>query len=129
MGEGQDDRRGGQDSIRVEGGVLPALGDGASAQKDGGTAQGFGVLIESLEELKEAAATRASEEALKLRKEKQCVKELTIWIQTNPFGHDPQFGDARTVVFPVATNDTSTLIRYVVAVVEAFTGRAIATRG
>jgi len=83
-----------------------------------GTAQGFGILIESLEELKEAAATRASEEALKLRKEKQCVKELTIWIQTNPFGNDPQFGDARTVVFPVATNDTSTLIRYVVAVVE-----------
>ena len=88
------------------------------AKKMVGTAQGFGVLIESLEELREAAATRASEEALKLRKEKQCVKELTIWIQTNPFGHDPQFGDAHTVVFPVATNDTSTLIRYVVAVVE-----------
>ena len=29
----------------------------------------------------------------------------------------PSTGDARTVVFPVATNDTSTLIRYVVAVV------------
>ncbi len=79
------------------------------AKKMVGTAQGFGALIETLEELKEAAATRASEEALKLRKEKQCVKELTIWIQTNPFGHDPQYGDARTVVFPVATNDTSTL--------------------
>jgi DNA polymerase V len=88
------------------------------AKKMVGTAQGFGVLIESLEELREAAATRASEEALKLRKEKQCVKELTVWIQTNPFGHDPQYGDAHTVVFPVATNDTSTLIRYVVAVVE-----------
>ena len=83
-----------------------------------GTAQGFGALIESLEEMKEAAATRASEEALKLRIEKQCVKELTIWIQTNTFSPEPQHGDARTVVFPVATNDTSTLIRYVVAVVE-----------
>jgi DNA polymerase V len=89
------------------------------AKKMVGTAQGFGVLIESLEELKEAAATRASQEALKLRQEKQCVKELTVWINTNPFGHDPQYGDARTVVFPVATNDTSTLIRYVVAVVES----------
>ena len=89
------------------------------AKKMVGTAQGFGALIETLEELKEAAAARASEEALKLRQEKQCVKELTVWINTNPFGHDPQYGDARTVVFPVATNDTSTLIRYVVAVVES----------
>ncbi len=88
------------------------------AKKMVGTAQGFGVLIESLEEMREAAAARASEEALKLRQEKQCVKELTVWINTHPFGHDPQYGDARTVVFPVATNDTSTLIRYVVAVVE-----------
>jgi DNA polymerase V len=89
------------------------------AKKMVGTAQGFGMLIETLEELKEAAAARASEEALKLRQAKQCVKELTVWINTNPFGHDPQYGDARTVVFPVATNDTSTLIRYVVAVVES----------
>ncbi len=83
-----------------------------------GTAQGFGVLIESLEELLEAAATRASEEALKLRQEKQAVKELTVWVQTNPFNHDPQYGDAVEVELPVATNNTSVLIGYVRAAVE-----------
>jgi DNA polymerase V len=88
------------------------------AKKMVGTAQGFGVLIESLDELLEAAATRASEEALKLRKEKQAVKELTVWIQTNHFNNDPQHGDAVEVILPVATNNTSILIKYVRAAVE-----------
>jgi DNA polymerase V len=88
------------------------------AKKMIGTAQGFGILLETLEELKEAAATRASEEALKLRNQKQAVAELTVWVQTNPFGRDPQYGDAITVELPVATNDTSRLIKYVVSAVE-----------
>lgn len=88
------------------------------AKKMIGTAQGFGVLLESLEDLLEAAATRASEEALKLRNQKQCVKEMTVWVQTNPFGRDPQYGDAITAELPVPTNDTSQLIKYVVSAVE-----------
>jgi len=88
------------------------------AKKMVGTAQGFGVLIESLEELLEAAATRASEEALKLRKEKLAVKELTVWVQTNHFNQDPQYGDAIEIDLPVATNNTSVLIGCVRAAVE-----------
>lgn len=83
-----------------------------------GTAQGFGALIEDLAELKEAAAFYASKEALKLRKENQAVKELTVWVQTNPFNHDPQYGDAVIVTLPVATNDTLILTRYVTEAVE-----------
>ncbi len=87
-------------------------------QKMVGTAQGFGMLIDTLEELKEAAATYANKEAIKLRKQKQCVKELVVWVQTNSFGRDPQYGNKAEIVFPVATNDPSLIIKKVVNAVE-----------
>ncbi len=83
-----------------------------------GTAQGFGVPIETIEELREAAATYANKEAVKLRQQKQCVKELVVWVQTNPFGRDPQYGNKAEIVFPVATNDPSLIIKKVVNAVE-----------
>ncbi len=87
-------------------------------QKMIGTAQGFGMLIESLEELLEAAANYANKEAVKLRLQKQCVKELVVWVQTNSFGRDPQYGNKAIIVFPVATNDPSLIIKKVVNAVE-----------
>ena len=87
-------------------------------QQEVGTAQGFGLPIESLEELKEAAANYASKEADKLRKLKQCVKELVVWVQTNSFSRDPQYGKKAEIVFPVATNGPSIIIKKVVNAVE-----------
>ena len=87
-------------------------------QKMIGTAQGFGMLIETIEELLEAAANYANKEAAKLRKQKQCVKELVVWVQTNSFGRDPQYGNKAEIVFPVATNDPSLIIKKVVNAVE-----------
>ena len=87
-------------------------------QKMVGTAQGFGIPIETIEEMREAAATYANKEAVKLRKQKQCVKELVVWVQTNSFGRDPQYGKQANVVFPVATNDPSLIIKKVVNAVE-----------
>ena len=87
-------------------------------QKMVGTAQGFGMPIETLEELSQAAATYANKEAVKLRQQKQCVKELVVWVQTNSFGRDPQYGNKAEIVFPVATNDPSIIIKKVVNAVE-----------
>ena len=87
-------------------------------QKEVATAQGFGIPIETLEELLEAAANYGSKEADKLRKHKLCVKEMRVWIQTNHFGKDPQHGDLADVVFPVATNDPSLVISEVVKAVK-----------
>jgi len=83
-----------------------------------GTAQGFGIPIESLDELKAAAAAYADKEAKKLRRIKQCVKELVVWVQTNHFGRDPQYGEKAIIYFPVASNDPAVLIKKVVAAVE-----------
>ena len=90
----------------------------APPKKQLGIAQGFSVLVESLREMKEAAAFKGSEEAAKARKEKLAIKEMNIWIQTNPFGDGPQYSDVIPIVFPAATQDTSTLIRAVEGAVE-----------
>lgn len=90
----------------------------APPKKQLGMAQGFGVLVASLEEMKEAAAFKGSEEAAKARREKLAIKEMNVWIQTNPFADSPQYSDAMPIVFPVATQDTSILIRAVVGAVE-----------
>ncbi len=78
-----------------------------------GIAQGFGVLVETLEEMREAAAFKGSEMAAKARREKKAIKEMTVWIQTNPFSDGPSHEDSEPIVFPVATQDTATLIRAV----------------
>ena len=78
----------------------------------------MGCRIDTLEELREAAAAYANKEAVKLRKKKQCVKELVVWVQTNSFGRDPQYGNKADIVFPVATNDPSLIIKKVVNAVE-----------
>jgi DNA polymerase V len=85
----------------------------APPKKQLGIAQGFGVLVESLEEMREAAAFKGSEEAAKARKEKLAIKEMNVWIQTNPFSDAPQYENLQPVVFPVATQDTATLMRAV----------------
>ena len=87
-------------------------------KKQLGIAQGFGVLVESLEEMKEAACFKGSEEAAKARKEKLAIKAMDVWIQTNPFSDGPQYSDVWPIVFPVATQDTSDLIRAVEGAVE-----------
>lgn len=84
-----------------------------------GTAQGFGVLIESLDELRQAAAQGAEEEGLKLRRQNQCAKEMIVWLETNRFSREPQYGEAREFTFPVATNNTMALTRYICAAVES----------
>lgn len=76
-------------------------------------AQGFGVLVETLEEMREAARFKGAALAARARKEGRAIKELTVWIQTNPFSESPQYSEAKDFVFPVATQDTGTLIRAV----------------
>ena len=102
----------------LRGTVCYPLETQAPEKKATGTAQGFGVLIESLEELRQAAAQSAEEEGLKLRKQNQCAKEMIIWVETNRFSHEPQYGKALEYTFPVATNNTPALTRVITAAVE-----------
>lgn len=78
-----------------------------------GTAKGFGVLVERLEDLEEAAAVYAARVARKLRREGKAVAEMTVFIETDRFRPEPQYGNSAVVVPMQATNATPALIGYV----------------
>lgn len=88
------------------------------AKKVIGRAMGFGQLLESLEDLKEAAARYTALAAEKARKDKQAVKNMTIFLETNRFKAEPQYGNAVSIELPVATDHTPTLVKYAQAGVE-----------
>jgi DNA polymerase V len=83
-----------------------------------GRAMGFGKELESLEDLKEAAAHYTALAAEKARKDKQAVKVVNIFLETNRFKTEPQYGNAVSVELPVATDHTPTLVKYAQAGVE-----------
>ena len=88
------------------------------AKKMIGRAMGFGKEMESLEDLKEAAAYYTALAAEKTRKDKQAVKVMTVFLETNRFKTEPQYGNAVTIELPVATEHTPTLVKYAQAGVE-----------
>jgi DNA polymerase V len=88
------------------------------AKKMIGRAMGFGTKIESLEDLKAAAASYTALAAEKLRKDKQAVKSLTVFVETNRHRPEPQYGNALSVDLPVATDQTPQIVKYVQAGVE-----------
>jgi DNA polymerase V len=73
----------------------------------------FGHPVESLAELKEAAATYVARAARKLRREKLAANLLSISLTTNRFNHETdQYSNTTTIGLPVATNYTPELVQY-----------------
>lgn len=73
----------------------------------------FGYPVESLAELKEAAATYISRAARKLRREKLAANLLSVSLTTNCFNLETeQYSNTMTIGLPVATNYTPELIQY-----------------
>ncbi len=68
--------------------------------------------IEFLDELKEAVATYVSLGAEKLRKEHSNATVLMVFLMTNRFKKENYYINVETIRLPVATSDTSELIRY-----------------
>ena len=68
--------------------------------------------IEFLDELKEAVATYVSLGAEKLRKEHSNAAVLMVFLMTNRFKKENYYINVETIRLPVATSDTSELIRY-----------------
>ena len=77
----------------------------------------FGVPVESIEQLKEAAATYASRAGEKLREHKLAAGLMTVFVTTSRFIKNKYF-NSRTVIFDTATNDTKELIKAALAIIE-----------
>ncbi len=77
------------------------------------TSRTFGQYITDFTPLSEAVSNYASKCAYKLRKEKSCARELSVFVRTNPFRHDiTQYQESKTIELPVATNSTIEIIKY-----------------
>jgi DNA polymerase V len=89
----------------------------------------FGQPVETLEELKEAAATYTAIAAERLRRDRRAANLLTVSLMTNPFSASSerrspqqyshaQYSNATHIKLPVASNDTSELMHHAIEGVE-----------
>jgi DNA polymerase V len=70
----------------------------------------FGVPVESFDELRAAVAVYLTRAAERLRKHGMAAGALTVFINTNRFSHEPQYGNAVTFELACATNTTDELL-------------------
>lgn len=77
----------------------------------------FGEPVESIEQLKEAAASYTSRAGEKLREEHLAAGILTVYVTTSRFIKNRYF-NSHTVEFEVSTNDTTELIRAALSCIE-----------
>lgn len=72
----------------------------------------FGVLVETLEELREAVAAYVTRAAERLRRAKLTAGALTVFINTSRFSPEPQYANSVTHELAYATDSTGELIEW-----------------
>ncbi|MCY7352447.1 MAG: DUF4113 domain-containing protein [Cytophagaceae bacterium] len=84
------------------------------------TSRSFGVMLNSVELVREAVANFANRIGEKLREQQACARVLTVFIHTNSFREDlPQYYNSISMNLPVATNSSSELMKYALAGLES----------
>jgi DNA polymerase V len=77
------------------------------------TSRSFGKLLTEYEDIAVALSNYTARCGEKLRKQKSCANIIHVFIETNPFREqDKQYTRTRAITLPVATNDTTVLIKY-----------------
>ncbi|MFC5271395.1 Y-family DNA polymerase [Adhaeribacter terreus] len=76
------------------------------------TSRSFGKPVKEFDELLEAASTHAGKCAFKLRKQKCCAKELTVFVHTNRFADTPQYFNSKKIQLPTASSSDLELIKH-----------------
>lgn len=66
----------------------------------------FGVLVESLAELREAVAVYMTKAAERLRRSRLAAGVVTVFINTSRFGTDPQYSNSATFELAYSTDST-----------------------
>jgi len=75
------------------------------------TSRSFGEYVKELPEILEAVTTHASRCAQKLRGQKSCAKELTVFISTNKYSDNLQYFNNKRIILPTATNSNLELVK------------------
>ena len=89
-----------------------------SSKKSICTSRTFGKGVMSFNELSEAISMYTARCAEKLRSQKSCAVLVHIFISTNPFKVYNQHRAYHSIKLPVATNDTSEMLSYVIRSLE-----------
>ena len=80
----------------------------------------FGKRIEKFQELKEAVANYCLNASEKIRSESLVAKAITVFVRTSPFQRDyGYYSNAKTVDFPIATNNSIETVKTAVAILES----------
>jgi DNA polymerase V len=84
------------------------------------TSRSFGKLLTDYEDIATALCNYVARCAEKLRKQKSCANILHVFVETNPFREqDRQYTRTKVITLPVATNDTTVLIKYALMALKA----------
>jgi DNA polymerase V len=83
------------------------------------SSRSFSHPVERLDELIEAVSDYASNAAFKLRRQKSLASALTVYIATNPFKDEPQYGNSATVRFDAPTDRTPDILCLAAAILPA----------
>lgn len=98
--------------LELRGVPCQALVEAAPVAKSIVASRSFGRPVVEKDELKEAVASHVERAAEKLRRQSLVVKRMVVFAETNPFKpSEPQYGGHHAVTLPVATADTSLLLR------------------
>jgi DNA polymerase V len=71
----------------------------------------FGVLVESIEELRQAVALYMTKAAERLRRSRLAAGVVTVFITTSRFGDDPQYSNSVTSELAYSTDSTEELLK------------------
>lgn len=72
----------------------------------------FGVLVESLEELREAVAVYMTKAAERLRRSRLAAGVVTVFINTSRFSAEPQYSNSATMELAYPTDSTNELMAW-----------------
>ena len=72
----------------------------------------FGVLVESLDDLREAVAVYTSRVAERLRRARLAARVVTVFINTDRFSTEPQYNNSLTYELASATDTTDELLEW-----------------
>jgi len=75
------------------------------------SSRSFGEAVETLDKLKEAAASYMTRAAAKLRNQHSLASFIQIYVTTNRFKDVPQYSKSLTIKLPIPTASTSELVR------------------
>ncbi len=104
--------------MEMRGHSCMSLDEAPSPKKAIVSSRSFGQSVESLESLRQSVSSYAARAAEKLRGEKGLAGVVTVFIMTNRFKDDPQYGASLSCELPEASSNTPVITCYALALLN-----------